>query len=173
MGEWSINSNSNDIWLHYLTASSKSKRNNDNLEYLKSLRTDSAFDIDYSVYGNVDINDLLNPSFLNTNSDFWFNNGVNCLQTGEVLEAIDCFHKALEISPSYIDALHYLAYIYDSAKQYTKAIEYYNKIISINSNNHIPWYSIGLTHIEQKKYKEAIPLLEKSVEIEPLFWRME
>jgi len=49
----------------------------------------------------------------------------------------------------------------------SKAIEYYNKAIELNDKNSVAWNNIGNALFNLKKYEEALPYFEKSIELWP------
>lgn len=53
------------------------------------------------------------------------------------------------------------------AKNYDKAVEYYDKAIAINPNNHLFWHDKGNALRWNKKYKESIMAYDKALEINP------
>lgn len=96
---------------------------------------------------------------------------------GRYQDAEISFKKALEVnknlgveSEHLGDVLNGLASSFKNQKKYNEAIEYFDKAIAVYKKNEsefgiaIASYNKALTYVEQKRYKEALPLLRLAYE---------
>lgn len=96
---------------------------------------------------------------------------------GRYQDAEISFKKALEVnknlgveSEHLGDVLNGLASSFKNQKKYNEAIEYFDKAITVYKKNEsefgiaIASYNKALTYVEQKRYKEALPLLRLAYE---------
>jgi len=85
-------------------------------------------------------------------------------------EALICYEKALLINPKSVEALTKLAFLYAFSKEevsQNKALQYYEKVLSIEPNNFKACNNkIDILH-RQGKHDEAIMTYDKAIEIEP------
>ena len=82
-------------------------------------------------------------------------------------EAIDCYTKAVVFTPSDKTTMLKIANIYKLIGNNSKAISFYDKIITIDENSTDAYFNKGLVFANQKKYDEAITCFEKVIELSP------
>ncbi len=56
---------------------------------------------------------------------------------------------------------------YINQEDYQRALEEFNRVISIDSNYVDAYCGIGIAYLNQKKYKEAIEVFEKAIALDP------
>ena len=56
---------------------------------------------------------------------------------------------------------------YDGIKNYTKAIECYQKAIAIDANNAIAWFNLGCAYYDVSNLQQALQSFRKCLELEP------
>ena len=71
------------------------------------------------------------------NPTFYYFRGENCLKRNWTSDARRYFQKALEIEPHYIDVIVGMGDTYFQDGNYTKAIEYYDKILAVFPNHDV------------------------------------
>ena len=98
----------------------------------------------------------------------WNNRGTALGQVGKYQKAIECFDKAIEINPNYINALNSKGTALHYLDDYQKAIECYDKAIEINPEDADAWCAKGLSLTCLKNYQKAIEeCFDKAIEINP------
>ncbi len=80
---------------------------------------------------------------------------------------LDYLTQALELYPSYVDALNKRAQVYDEMKNYENAKKDYDKALSIAPERAALYISRSYTFIRTEKYEEALKDLEKALSLEP------
>ena len=64
----------------------------------------------------------------------FYNLGIACFNLGEVENAINHFHEALEIKPDYKYSLYNLGLVYEDLENYEEALKFYEKALEIDPN---------------------------------------
>lgn len=79
----------------------------------------------------------------------------------QTIKAKEALNKAISFHPN-AEAYSYLGWLMSLEEDYTLAIELCNKAIEIDPDLGNPYNDLGNIYIKQKKYDEAILLLEKA-----------
>jgi tetratricopeptide (TPR) repeat protein len=111
----------------------------------------------------------------------WYNKGRSFSQLGKIDQAIQCYDKAIEIDPNYVDAW----YEKGNALYGLESIQCYDKAIEIDPKYAKAWYGKGntllaLSYVDAYankgdalsmigKYNEAIQCYDKAIEIDPKY----
>ena len=99
----------------------------------------------------------------------WFNLGRLYLRSEKYEQALKCFNRAVEISPSNGDCYFYLGVYYESVDNAAKAIEAYNQAIALAVNPmdisdvHL---NLGVIYKKQKKYRDALAEFSVAYELD-------
>lgn len=95
--------------------------------------------------------------------------------TGELSVTLDKGIASFRwILPSVVDeaeALHRQAIEQAKTKSYKKAIEYWIKAISLNSQDPDYYFNVGIAFFEEKNYKESIENLEYALRLCPIYYK--
>ncbi|HUR10086.1 MAG TPA: OmpA family protein [Flavitalea sp.] len=75
-----------------------------------------------------------NPDKIDKKAITLYDKGLNVAQSGEYAEGIKILRDAIRISPNYMDAYLSIAGIYTEMKNYSSALEYYEKAHLIDTN---------------------------------------
>jgi tetratricopeptide (TPR) repeat protein len=95
------------------------------------------------------------------------NYGLSRMAQGDYNEAERCFTKAIEMWP-YYSALHINMGVLHNAKgDKTLAEKYFKSATEFGGHQPDTWFFYGNYLLNDKRYAEAIPMLEKSVELAP------
>jgi tetratricopeptide (TPR) repeat protein len=101
----------------------------------------------------------------------WINKGVSIGKSGNYVAAIECYDKAMQLSPNsetiFLAACNNKGYAFYSAGKYSDAIESYDKALEVNSNFSDLWINKGAALQMLKKYQESIVCYDKALEIAP------
>lgn len=90
------------------------------------------------------------------------------LQTlGRQGEAAGEFERALELDPADTEALDHLAFIRFNEADYDTALGLYRALVEADSSNATAHFNLGITLFNLGRYEQAVPNLERSLELEP------
>jgi tetratricopeptide (TPR) repeat protein len=85
-------------------------------------------------------------------------------------QAIEELGKALELDPTYGDALNLLAYTYSDMGDFEKAIEYFKNYASIFPRDANPLDSMAELYFRMGRLDEAIAKYKEALKVKPDFW---
>jgi len=97
------------------------------------------------------------------------NFGMVLAGRGQLDEAIDHYHKAIEIKPDHVGAYVNLGRVSAGRGQVDEAIDYYRKALDIKPDFAEAHNQLGLALAGRGQYDEAIDHYRKAVEIKPDF----
>jgi tetratricopeptide (TPR) repeat protein len=80
--------------------------------------------------------------------------------------AVRGLDKVVKAQPNNIEAWKYLALVYEKQRDYSKALESYQKLAALEPSNAAAFAGIGTIQARTSKFKEAIPNLEKALELD-------
>ncbi|MCB9422597.1 MAG: tetratricopeptide repeat protein [Ardenticatenaceae bacterium] len=92
-----------------------------------------------------------------------FDQAYRLQMRGELAHAINLYKRAINIFPT-AEAYTFLGWTYGMLKRFDEAIDMCHQAIATDPTFGNPYNDIGAYLIEQKKWKEAIPWLEKAIE---------
>lgn len=105
-------------------------------------------------------------------SNFFLNRGYCYYHLNQYDAAVADYQKALSLPGAAADLLYdNLSLLYFDKGDYNKTIEYDNKRLALDPNNHVAYLDRGLAYHKQKKYKEAEQDFNRSLSIKPDFFR--
>jgi tetratricopeptide (TPR) repeat protein len=91
---------------------------------------------------------------------------------GDVYEQLDqmdaaeeTFKRAIAVRPNYWATYNWLGLFYQRHARYQDAAGMYSQVVSLAPDSFTGYYNLGGVRILQGKYAEAIPLLQRSLEI--------
>lgn len=97
---------------------------------------------------------------------FYFQFGSACERAGKIGEAEKLFEKSLKLSPDFAEALNYLGYMWaERGTNLTKAREMIEHAVKLSPTNAAYLDSLGWVLFKQGHPKEALPKIEKAVEL--------
>lgn len=82
-------------------------------------------------------------------------------------EGLDNLKKAIEIFPTYYDALNRLGVEYVQRKQYQTGVEYLIRAIDINQKSFSSYYALGVASYNLKEIKPAIEAMRAATILNP------
>jgi len=86
-------------------------------------------------------------------------------------QAIEEYHKALDLDPEYGDAMNNLAYTYSDMGNFEKAIEYFEMYASVFPSDANPIDSMGEVYLRMGKLDEAEAKYKEVLEVKPDFFQ--
>ena len=82
-------------------------------------------------------------------------------------KAVNCYDKALAISPADFKSLCNLGVLAHLADESDKAVKYFKKALEISPQDVVVLQNLGAVCIKAKKYNAAVDCLEKVLELDP------
>lgn len=87
---------------------------------------------------------------------------------GQYIRAIDLLEEAISKDKKFFEAYFRLAVIYKSKGELTKAEDYLNQVLELNSGNNAPaYFELGELYQMQARYKESIESIKKYLAYNP------
>lgn len=86
---------------------------------------------------------------------------------GQFTESLNYYNKAIELMPYAIEPRLGVVLPASALGNWDFVINHYNKILSIDPNNTVTLYRLGLIYYDRKNYKQASQYFEKVVNLYP------
>jgi tetratricopeptide (TPR) repeat protein len=86
---------------------------------------------------------------------------------GQFTESLGYYNKAIELMPYAIEPRLGVVLPASALGNWDVVINHYNKILSIDPNNTVTLYRLGLIYYDRKNYKQAAQYFEKVVNLYP------
>ncbi len=102
------------------------------------------------------------------NGKFYFQMGVFYQQTGNEIEALDYYNKALQLNPSNAEIYNNRSLIYKELGKQDKAIEGFLQAIRLNPKYVKAYNNIGLVYLTRRNFRAAVSNFRKAIQIDPL-----
>ena len=93
--------------------------------------------------------------------------GDNAYAAQKYTEALDYYTKAVVFKPQDKITLLKIANIYKLTGNNTKALSFYDKLLTIDSNNTDAYFNKGLVLANQKNYDDSIKCFERVIQLSP------
>jgi tetratricopeptide (TPR) repeat protein len=97
----------------------------------------------------------------------WSNLGYVCLNTGRVDEALDCYHKSLELHPDDPQIYYVLGGYYLRTGQLDQAISFYEKNLAIDPSDEDAHVNLATAYFNKGRTDDAIAQLQKALQLHP------
>jgi tetratricopeptide (TPR) repeat protein len=97
----------------------------------------------------------------------WFYRGVRQYMQGDLLEAIACWDKAIELKPDSQQVWLNRGVALDKLGRYAEAIASYDRAVAIEPDSHKAWQSRGAALNKTGRYEEAIASCERAIATKP------
>ena len=97
-----------------------------------------------------------------TDSDDYFRQGTDYLQSKNLGLAIEAFSKAILQNPSFVPAYNNRALAYYEQYKYEAAKADFYHVLELDPNNEIANSNLGILYLEQGKYDLALRYLERA-----------
>ena len=99
----------------------------------------------------------------------WNDLGTYLSSQRQVLEAMDCFQKSLEINPGNADTLYNLGNVFTKLGNMDEAISNYRHTLEIDPNRADALANLGFALAAKKQFDEAISCFEQALRLNPDF----
>ncbi len=98
------------------------------------------------------------------------NLGLLYRNQGRIEEAMEHFHKAIQINPNFSEAQGSIGSVLAENGRFDEAIECFRKVIQINPNDFKAWNNLGFVLAAKGRPDEAIENYYKAIQIEPNYY---
>jgi len=103
-------------------------------------------------------------------SEEWFQRGLELEETGApVDQAVEAYHKVLELNPSAAGALVNLGTIYYRQRRFDQAEKYYQRAIAADSKYPLAQFNLGNLFDEQGRLEEALQHYKRALALNPQY----
>jgi tetratricopeptide (TPR) repeat protein len=99
----------------------------------------------------------------------WYKKGNSLYSLGRFAESIECYDRALEITPQYADAWLNKGNSLVSLRRFGEAIKCYDKALRINPQYAVAWYNKGVSLKLLRRITEAVECYDRALEIKPQY----
>ncbi|NES24537.1 MAG: tetratricopeptide repeat protein, partial [Symploca sp. SIO3E6] len=99
----------------------------------------------------------------------FFNLGNLLISAKGYEDSLDCYQKAIELNPQFVDAWLNLGYALGSLGRYEKVLESLEKVIDLDPKFVNAWMYLGNALNNLERYEEARESLEKATNLDPKF----
>ncbi|MDD1657402.1 MAG: tetratricopeptide repeat protein [Methanomicrobiales archaeon] len=96
-----------------------------------------------------------------------YTTGLAFLDQKQYDQAISAFQQAVEINPSYFDALTSLGYAYTLTGRFDEAIATYGQALALQPNSTFTLRSLGYVSSQKGDYPQALAAFDRAVDIDP------
>ncbi|MGL5080084.1 MAG: tetratricopeptide repeat protein [Microcoleaceae cyanobacterium] len=93
--------------------------------------------------------------------------GNTLLQQRNVLQAIECYQRAIQIEPNLSETYHNLGEAFTQLEQWNQAISSYQKALELNPTLAVTYQRLGSILAKVQQWQEAVLAYQKSFEIQP------
>jgi tetratricopeptide (TPR) repeat protein len=100
-------------------------------------------------------------------ADAWYGKAVSYAAGGEFVKAVDCFDKALAISPGNVDAWINRGRALGKLGNHVKALESFDRALALLPDDAGAWYYKGMSLVLLRKIPDAYACFEKVLQLQP------
>lgn len=97
----------------------------------------------------------------------WYDKGWDLARQGNLEDAVQCYDKALEINPDYVEAWYNKGLAYIKLSNWGGAVECFDKVIKLQPENEEAWFNKGQALFKKGHYSESIKCYDKALELKP------
>jgi tetratricopeptide (TPR) repeat protein len=96
-----------------------------------------------------------------------YNAGLDLAARGSYLDAINRFKEAVELDPSFVEAIYNLGVTYQKLDAHDKAVEQFELAVDIRSGDPDYHYAIGNSYFHLGEYDRAARAFERALKSKP------
>lgn len=94
--------------------------------------------------------------------------GVILASRGEMQAAVECYQKALQADPSYVEAINNLGAAFRKLKDYDRALSCFQRLIDLTPGDSDLYYNLGNALLDAGEPHDAVIAYERAISIRPL-----
>ncbi len=113
------------------------------------------------------------PIRVETDAKLEYNKGIDYYNSGQFDQAVDCFRKAIDLEPNYIDAYYNLGMTFDYLKQYEASISMFKELLIRKPDDYDAVYRVAFVSYKMNLPEQSKEYLAKLPVSSPLYYRGE
>ena len=111
------------------------------------------------------------PVRVDTDAKLEYNKGIDFYNSGQFDEAVDCFRKAIDLEPEYIDAYYNLGMTSDYLKQYEASLSMFKELLARKPEDYDAVYRAALVSYKMNLPEQSKEYLAKLPVSNPLYYK--
>lgn len=106
-----------------------------------------------------------------TDAKLEYNKGIDFYNAGDFDKAVDCFRKAIDLEPDYIDAYYNLGMTFDYLKQYEASMSMFKELLARKPDDYDAIYRAALVSYKMDLPEQSKEYLAKLPVSNPLYYK--
>ncbi len=98
-------------------------------------------------------------------AEYLYRQAREWVNEGEYQQAVEILHQAIARAPHHLRSLLEIGNCYEYLNQSDRAIQYYDRVIEIDSSQADAWFNKGMSMKKTGDEKEAALCIEKAIEL--------
>jgi tetratricopeptide (TPR) repeat protein len=93
----------------------------------------------------------------------WYEKGQSLADEKKYEDALEAYKKAIELNPTYAEALFQAGWCYNDLEKYTQAIEVLKKAVAAKKSYAFAWQELGFAYKKIENYPEALKCINTAI----------
>lgn len=111
------------------------------------------------------------PVRVETDAKLEYNKGIDFYNSGQFDNAVDCFRKAIDLEPNYLDAYYNLGMTFDYLKQYEASISMFKELLTRKPDDYSAVYRAAVVSYKMNMPEQAKEFLAKLPASSPFYYK--
>lgn len=111
------------------------------------------------------------PVRVETDAKLEYNKGIDFYNSGQFDNAVDCFRKAIDLEPDYVDAYYNLGMTFDYLKQYEASVSMFKELLARKPDDYGAAYRAAVVSYKMNLPEQAKEFLAKLPVSSPFYYK--